>query len=194
MQTQIDNFIPMPAAAPRGRVTSLEKLAQLDAEQCEAMFAEAEAFPFESLTGHPRGRVLAIPGKDHGAVGALMRTLHASPFWIWEGKSFALRPGAVEGIGINRVRLFGRRGMFPYRTYPAASVVDGKACFAIDYDLPQNPARARLIYDEVRKVDEGLYLGRGMRRRPGREPHLVLWFALDANIADPAVEIDSHHE
>jgi len=193
MQAQVDIHVSTSSAAFTGRPTSLEELAQLDAVQCEELFARAEGFPFQSLTGHPRGRVLAIPGKDHGAIGALMRTLHASPFWIWEGKSFALRPGAEAGVGTNRVRLLGRRGMFPFRTYPTASVVDGRPCFAIDYDLPQNSARARPIYDEVRQVGEGLYLGRGMRRRSGgRPPRLVLWFALDARIQDRAVEIEAH--
>jgi hypothetical protein len=192
MQAQLDDFIPVDSVAARDRTRSLETLARLDAAQCEAMFADAEGFPFDSLVGHPRGRVLAIPGRDRGAVGALMRALHASPAWIWEGKSFAARPGAVEGVGINRVRWFWRRAVFPFRTYPTASVVDGKPCFAIDYDIPQNPPRVRPIYDEVRRVDSGLYLGRGMRRTSGPTPRLVLWFALDATIPDAGVTFADH--
>lgn len=194
MQAQLDDFIPVNSAPARDRIRSLETLARLDAAQCEAMFADAEGFPFESLVGHPRGRVLAVPGRDQGAIGALMRALHASPAWIWEGKSFATRRGAVEGVGINRIRWFWRRAVFPFRTYPTASVVDGKPCFAIDYDVPQNSPRVRPIYDEVRRVDSGLYLGRGMRRTSGGAPRLILWFALDMTIPDAPVEFaDNGH-
>lgn len=188
MQAQLDDFIPVNSVITGDRTRSLDTLVRLDSAECEAMFADAEGFPFESLAGHPRGRVLAAPGRDQGAVGALMRALHASPAWIWEGKSFATPRGAAEGVGINRIRWFGRRAVFPFRTYPTASVVDGKPCFAIDYDIPQNPPRVRPIYDEVRRVDSGLYLGRGMKRSSRGAPRLVLWFALDATIADAPVE------
>ena len=79
MQAQLENFIPVDSTAARERIHSFETLSRLDAAQCEAMFADAEAFPFDSLVGHPRGRVLAVPGRDQGAVGALLRALHASP-------------------------------------------------------------------------------------------------------------------
>lgn len=168
---------------------SLGALALLDSEALEELFAAADAFPLESLQGHPRGRVLAVPGWDRGLAAGLLRRLHASSLWPWEGKSFASRPGAAEGRGINRALLPTHRGVFPFRTYSTASVVDGKPCLAIDYDVKQNPRAARPIYDEVRKLDEGLYLGRGMRRRPGREPRLVLWFALDSTLPDRPVNI-----
>jgi hypothetical protein len=188
MQTQVETRARIaPAAAPR-RQQSLDGLALLDSPALEALFASAHPFPAEGLQGHPRGRVLAIPGGDRGLAASVLRVLHKSPLWPWEGKSF--RGGAEgQGAGINRVSMPLRIGLFPFRTYATASVVDGKPCFAIDYDVPENPRVARAIYDEVRKVDEGLYLGRGMRRRPGREPRLVLWFALDATIDDPAVTI-----
>jgi len=190
MQAQLHDFVPVNPVAAGTRQKSLDSMARWTAAECERMFVDAEPFPFDSLVGHPRGRVLAIPGKDRGTRGAVMRALHASPAWIWQGKSFAALPGAVEGVGINRVRWYWRRALFPFRTYPTASVVDGNPCFAIDYDIPQNPPRVRRIYDEVRRVDHGLYLGRGMARTSKPTPRLVLWFALDANTQDAPVEFD----
>jgi hypothetical protein len=189
MQTQVEHSVRFSPAVATGRRRSLDVLSLLDSEALEAVFASAGAFPIASLQGHPRGRVLAIPKWDAGLVASGLRGLHASPWWPWEGKSFAVRPGAAEGAGINRVRLPTRRGLFPFRTFEANSVVDGKPCLAIDYDVPDNPGPARAIYDEVRRVDEGLYLGRGMRRRPGRAPRLVLWFGLDANVPDRPVDV-----
>jgi hypothetical protein len=192
MQTQVESRkhvspAAVPVATPRRQ--SLNSLSLLDSTALETLFAAAEAVPLDALQGHPRGRVLAIPGLDRGLVAALVRGLHASRWWPWEGKSFSLRPGAAEGAGINRALLPIHRGLFSFRTYAAASVVDGKPCFAIDYDVPENPFMARPIYDEVRKVDDQLYLGRGMRRRPGRQPKLVLWFALDSSLPDRPVDI-----
>jgi hypothetical protein len=192
MQTQVEfrksvSSAPAPIAAPRRQ--SLNSLSLLDSNALEGLFATAEAFRPDALQGHPRGRVLAIPGLDHGVAAALLRGVHASRLWPWEGKSFSLRPGAAEGAGINRALVPVRRGLFSFRTYAAASVVDGKPCFAIDYDVPENPSPARPIYDEVRRVDDQLYLGRGMRRRAGRQPRLVLWFALDSSLQDRPVDI-----
>ena len=113
--------------------------------------------------------------------------MHASAYWPWQGKSFSSVAGASEGRGTNRVLYPTRRGLFPFRTYAANSVVDRRPCFVIDYDVAPNPARVRTIYDEVRQVDDGLYLGRGMRRRPGGEAKLVLWFGLDARVQDAAI-------
>jgi hypothetical protein len=188
MQAQVEMHARFPRGVAPRRHPSFDWLSLLDSAALESLFATAEAFPFDSLQGHPRGRVLAIPGWDRGPVAALLRGLHASRWWPWEGKSFAIRSGAAGGVGINRVRLPTHRGMFPFYTYPTRSVVDGKPCFAIDYEVPDNPRRVHAIYDEVRRVDDGVYLGRGMRRRPGRDPRLVLWFALDLSIADRPVD------
>jgi hypothetical protein len=175
-------------AARRTSRSTLDTLALLDCEGLEALFASGEPAALRELQGHPRGRVLAIPGFDSGWVADALRRVHASSAWPWEGKSFDAEAGSSRGVGINRVRLV-RTGLFPFRTYQAPSVVDGARCVAIDYDVPDNPARARSIYDEVRRVGEGLYLGRGMRRRPGRGPKLVLWFGLDARVQDAAVRM-----
>lgn len=175
---------PVPSARP---YPSLDALAKLDCAGCEALFGAAEPLKLHDLAGHPRGRVLAIPRLDASLTAAALRALHASSLWPWEGKSFRSAPGESEGVGINRVRGPLRRGVFPFRTYETASVIDGKPCVAIDYEVPVNPRGAHAIYDEVRRVGTSLYLGRGMRRRPGGSPKLVLWFALDGSIGDKPV-------
>jgi hypothetical protein len=181
--------ISRPAPARRHR--TLDALASMDCESLESLFGSADAFPMVALLGHPRGRVLAMPGFDRGLAGSALRMVHAQWWWPWEGKSFAMRGGETEGRGTNRVLWPSRTGVFPFRTYQVSSVVDGEPCFAIDYDVPENPARVRRIYDEVRRVDTDLFLGRGMRRRKNGERALVLWFALDTSIQDVPVKIPS---
>lgn len=195
MSRQVTQPAPVrrPTSAPvesRSAVavaTTLDELTVLESEALEGMFAVAGPATLHDLEGHPRGRALARPSVRAAWLVGLLRTAHASSLFPWEGKSFRARPGATEGVGINRVRLGWHGGLFPFRTYETGSVVDGKPCAAIDYDVPANPAGARPIYDEVRCVSEGLYLGRGMSRRPGREPKLLLWFALDTRIQDRPV-------
>ncbi|HEU4408869.1 MAG TPA: hypothetical protein VFS43_26645 [Polyangiaceae bacterium] len=138
-----------------------------------------------ALDGHPRGRMLAVRGLDHGPVAGALRALAGGAAFPWGGKSFASAGGA-EGTGVNRVRLGGRHALFPFRTRLGASVIDGAPAVVLDYDLPDNPAVIRAIHDEVRLVDEGLWLGPAMLKT-ARGPRLVLWFALDALRPDAPV-------
>jgi hypothetical protein len=182
-----------PRAASKGTPAAamdctLDTLAQFDATALEALFHDAKPATLHAVLGHPRGRVLAIPRRDTGRVAVALRALHASSLWPWEGKSFAAAPGATQGAGINRVRLPFRAGLFSFRTYETSSVVDGRPCLAIDYNVEHGPRAARPIYDELREVGDGVYLGRGMRRGP-RGPKLVLWFGLDTGIQDVPVRI-----
>jgi hypothetical protein len=184
--------IPDAISTARARSRStLDTLSLLESEALEALFSAGEPPALRELQGHPRGRVLAMPGFDSGWVAGVLRSVHASSAFPWEGKSFDAEAGAARGIGINRVRLGVRGGLFPFRTYQAVSIVDGSRCIAIDYDVPANPRVARSTYDEVRRVGDGLYLGRGMRRRAGGGAKLLLWFGLDARVQDPPVRMRS---
>ena len=51
---------------------------------------------------------------------------------------------------------------------------------------------AELRDDLLRAIDEGLFLGRGMRRVQGRSPRLLVWFALDARAPDRRVAWDGY--
>ena len=67
---------------------------------------------------------LAVPGLDRGLLGAIVRAVHGSALLPWEGKTFGVRPGASEGIGINRVRLFTRHARFPFKVYTTQSLAE----------------------------------------------------------------------
>jgi hypothetical protein len=136
------------------------------------------------LSGHPHGRVLAVPALQARPLAVGLRWLAATPLILWEGKSFVAAPGATWGRGANRARLGGRAALFPFRTTVEDSIVDGRPCFAISYDVPRTPRIMRPIYDELRLISPGLYLGRGTYRRAGRDARLLMWFALDAGRQD----------
>lgn len=168
--------------------TSLRALLDSDAQALEQLYARARWQGEPRLTGHPRGHVLAVPGADRGLLRGVVRAATRGPFNPWQGKSFRAEGGADAGSGTNRVG-FGRFGSaFTFKTYVGPSVVDGAPAFVIDYDVPSNPAYARRTVDELRPVGAGLLLGRGMARRKGREPRVLLWFALDEAQQDRAVD------
>jgi hypothetical protein len=155
----------------------LDSLAGLDLEQLGALYLRGTTPPsLGALEGHPRGRMLAVRGLDHGPGALWIRRLAAAHAFPWGGKSFY---GHGEtGTGVNRVHLFGRHQLFPFLTSVRPSLLDGAPCVTLDYDLPDNPCVIRSIHDEVREVDAGLFLGPAMWKTEHR-PRLVLWFALD---------------
>lgn len=167
---------------------TLDGLAQLTGLELEALFAAstASAQDLAAIAGHPRGRVLGLPGPDRGALSRWLRRFQGSSRYPWEGKSFE-SIGAAAGRGFNRARFPRRHKLFGFSTRLAASLVDGRPSVAIDYDVSENPRLVRGIYDELRDVGEGLYLGRGMMRSKAAQPRLVLWFAVDARSHDPAL-------
>jgi hypothetical protein len=167
----------------------VEALARLTSRELEALFLRASIADsdFMAIAGHPRGRVLAVPGLDGPLIGDLVRRFQGSFLYPWEGKSFTAL-SASEGRGINRFRYPLRRGWLPFRTALDSSRVDARPCIAIDYDVPDNPWLARGIYDELRALGDGLYLGRGGMRRSGTKiPSLVLWFLVDTRTHDRAL-------
>jgi hypothetical protein len=123
--------------------------------------------------------MLAVRALDHGTVGRVLRAVASTAAFPWGGKSF--RGDGDRGTGLNRVHLFGRHQLFPFATRIRPSVLDGKPCVTLDYDLPDNPGVIRAIHDEVREVDPGLFLGPAMWKSRGG-PKLVLWFALDTRV------------
>lgn len=170
---------------------TIDSLSRLSSRELDAKFRDASVAlaDLAALDGHPHGRVLAVPAfarLERGIVGQWLRRYHASRFYPWEGKSFYTRDqSAVRGV--NRVRYPSRRAILPFRVSLTSSVVDERPSIAIDYDMPGNPKIARVMYDELRALGDGLFLGRGMSRRANGAPGLVLWFVLDTCRQDAAL-------
>ncbi len=171
-------------AVPVG--TCLEELVRLDSAGLGLLFCIARWQGPARVDGHPRGRMLAVPGFDRGIVGRALALFAASPLNVWKGKSFQALSES-EGSGINRLRAGLRFNAFRFKTYETVSLTDGERVLAVDYDIPQNPAYARGVVDELRPVAPGLLLGQGLKRRPDGPPRLLVWFALDLGHPDPAV-------
>lgn len=170
--------------AQTSRNQTLESLSLLDLDELGVLYGQATAGRLSDVEGHPRGRMLAVPGLTAPGLFGIARWYARSRFMVWEGKSFVSVKGSPEGRGFNRVRFFGRRRAFRFRTLETASIVDGLPCLAIAYDVPENPGFVHAVYDELRHLGNGVFLGRGMRRRSGDAPALLVWFALDTRHQD----------
>src|SRR5437868_13093126 len=127
------------------------------------------------LNGPARGAMLAWRWPRTGPLARWLRAFGAFSAFPWEGKSF---DGSTdEGAGVNRVKFFGKRNWFPFKTRFANSFLDGNPTLLLDYSGPGNPPLIRSIVDEVREVAPGLYLGPAALKVPGR-PRPVLFFAV----------------
>ncbi len=71
----------------------------------------------------------------------------------WQGKVF----DASKGLLKNRILLAGIEAIVA-KVYKAPSWLDGKECIVLDYS--DTSLVARLVRDEIRQVQPGLYLGK----------------------------------
>jgi len=95
----------------------------------------------------------------------------------WAFKAF--RPGGEAGDGYNGFRRKdGVVRMYRMRTHIGPSIVDGGDAFHLDYRSFRSIVGMVGMYDELRRIGDGLYLGMGhMLRVTGKR---VLPFALQA--------------
>ena len=94
----------------------------------------------------------------------------------WNGKTFRADADRA-GEGHNRVQLAGERTVAGFATRLAASLMDGRSCVMLDYDLPTNPFVIRPMRDELRRVTDELYFGPAMWRFRG-DTRPIAFFAL----------------
>jgi hypothetical protein len=97
--------------------------------------------------GRGRGTVLFAPHTLVGRIAAKLAYLIA-----WQGKVFdAQRDDLRNLVSPFRLRLIRAR------VYPQASWFDGQPCIVLDYS--KTSWVAKKIRDEIREVDDGVYLG-----------------------------------
>jgi hypothetical protein len=162
----------------------LDALAELDASTLREHYARAAVPALSALEGDLVGRMLAVQG-----VGPfLFRLLRAFAAWRhfpWRGKSFAARPLATRGDGINRVIGDDNpRRWFRFETFIGPSRADAGQALQLDYDNASNPFFIRAIKDELRQLKPGLFLGQAYLVWFGK-PRLVLHFGLASQSLRP---------
>ena len=152
---------PPPSCAEPGPVRRMDDLVRMSRADLEDLFHRSEMTAPPS--GFVRGRAIYKPGSRLTVPASNVTRV------VWQGKVFR-----DDGIMVNRV--FGLRAVHA-RIYSGLSTFDGQPALILDYcgtsKLFPN------VWDEVRQVSPGLYIGLTYVRRD-TGPELAMFFALDA--------------
>lgn len=156
----------------------MEDLKRKTREELDEIYAEASAPSVQELEGKYDGTVLAgdIPFLNNRTSVEL-----ANLAWLrWGGKKFEIVDEALaEGtnwfdLGVTEV------DAYPFEGKVVPAQFDDGDCYVFDYDIPENTAPVRRIRDEVRKVRNGLYLGRVYV--DADEERFVTYFGLEKSL------------
>jgi len=110
----------------------------------------------------------------------------------WQGKGFTTI-SETEGHGYNHYKKFGKdKYVLPMKTRITKSVFDGKDNFELDYTAYWSQASRINMIDEVRKVNDNLYLGIGLWGYIRRQRMIPFFFSLSGPRV-PFVGIDKPH-
>lgn len=150
---------------------SLRDLARMDTCQLESLFAQGWV-PGEPHCAKTRGRVFTKPGK------MTSRVFGASLWPLWHGKQLNF---CADGTGVMLNRLPGGLEVVPAAIETRPSLADGNPALVFDYQGMQKKGTqfAEVAFDEVRQVNDGLWLGRMWLRQKDGTAKPVVWFGLE---------------
>lgn len=129
-----------------------DDLVNMSKDELDELFFEGETPDENALEGETEGRVLA--GRGPLQAGAVREAVN-TPLLPWKGKH------VERGTGANR---FGYGPLehhgfeFETRIEPSLLPEDDEVLI-FDYDQPENPPGVRRIRDDLKEVDDGLFLG-----------------------------------
>jgi hypothetical protein len=135
---------------------TLEQLLSLTQAEQEALWRKLPPPTLQEMNGHYMG---IGPQADNPTVQksyAAYMYDEKSARGAWQGKAF--RPlNATSGEGYNRWRFPGGKIERNLRmaTRVQNSIIDGKPCYVLDYSAFNKST----LYDELRKLDDGVYIG-----------------------------------
>jgi len=144
------------------------------------LFREGRAPSFDKIEGDTFGSFLALNPKAGWWRKAALAIAFDNPLARWTGKRF-ITPFAEEkkgkGINLFRNRIFPRR--FRIDTYIKNSLFDQNPCLTVLY--PHFPSSIFGLRDELRRIDDGVFLGQGHHKLPwGKQYSLQGYFVLCA--------------
>jgi hypothetical protein len=161
--------------------SSLDDLAAMTSDELLNQYRSGSTPSVRDLDGDMKGRMLAVPGAG-ALVGRGLRAFARWRLFPWRGKTFKLlRPD--RGEGINRIFSDAKpRRWYRFETNIGPSRAGSFDALQLDYDNPGNPFFIRAVKDEVRQVNDGLFLGQAYLVSRNRT-RLVVYFGLSRNEA-----------
>lgn len=155
-----------------------ESLLCLSIPEIAELYSTLRAPSLEEMHGEYRGGYI---GCGHLFSDSMWKLAAYNPLMgVWQGKAFELT-SKNEGRGFNLTVKFGRIvRKWPMRTTMGTSFIDGKEVFLLDYPFYSSLAAFAKMTDEIRKIDDNLFLGIGHWK-----PLITLasvWFTLSGPI------------
>ena len=150
------------------------RMARLSLAELDTLFQDAPPPEFPAIRGNTAGAWLAKPPQDYWWARWFIHVFLDSPWARWSGKGFltGYQDGA-RGRGVNLFHNRVRPQRFPMQLYLAPSETDNAPCLVIRYPL------GSLMYgliDEVRQVEDGVFLGRMLYKFPWNKSRLFIGY------------------
>jgi len=159
----------------------LAKFRKNSFEELRLLFKEGKAPTFEETEGNTVGLILALNPRVGWLLKLGSKLLFDGPFARWAGKRFLTSFSENKrGKGIN---IFQNR-FLPHRyiieTYIDKSLSDQSPCLVVSY--PHFPSNGFGIRDELRRIDDAIFLGQTFQKLPWGKYKLQGYFVLCALI------------
>lgn len=147
---------------------NVEALKKMSQNELDGLYENAEAGRMPN--GDSSGATIVFPGTP------IYEKVQTSTM-VWGGKVFDCPDPAGTGTLMNKVN---GQLAFKAEVYYGTSLHDGKHCIIIDYTKAPEFTMFK-VRDEIRKVAEGIYLGRMYRQNEAGKYEFMLNFTCDFN-------------
>lgn len=135
---------------------TVAKLIVSKRKELDRIFLDGKTPTMAEMAGLVDGRVGSVLLLPDFAI--LKRFINLGWF-PWRGKRFE-EVTPTESKGINRFRIGPIKFLrFHCETFISPPLVGTNEVYRLNYDLPGNPGIIRRVRDDIKKVDEGVFLG-----------------------------------
>lgn len=153
-----------------GTQTIIARFREYSFEDLHPLFKVGKTPLFKEIEGDTVGSFLALNPKTGLWRKLALKVFFDSPLARWKGKRF-ITPFDEEkrgkGVNLFRNRILPQR--FPIDTYISKSLFDENPCLFVIY--PRFPSRMFGLVDQLRRIDNGVFLGQGHHKLPWRKEH-----------------------
>lgn len=180
-------------AIPKTKKWTLEKLMALTLEEQIELFNTLPAPNFQEMNGEYQGHLLPAKTEEENILAARYLKDHFGPVGYWLGKSY--KPtSSTKGEGYNWWRK--ATGDTPFEglvtvrhmrfsTQIGLSCMDNKPVYQMNYGAFKSVSGAIDLTDEIRKIENGFYLGTAhFRMKDGSRSPITSFFCLTGRVSE----------
>ena len=158
----------------------MAKLREYAFDDLHPLFSEGKTPSFQEIEGDTAGSFLAWNPKTPWMMKLLTRIGFDNPLARWTGKRFVTRfdeDKRGRGLNLYQNRILPRR--FTFDTCIKKSMFDQNPCLALVYASFPSPTFGTI--DQLRKIEDGVFLGQGYHKFPWEKEHsFLVYFVLCA--------------